>query len=131
MFLTLGPGCSLGIISEPLLRVTGLSIQLHEVLSSLAHLFPLSANSSYLIAPVFQIHSRLQVSLLATPCLLFGLNPNRFLPSISSCALNCLPWLQSAPLKPDIGFMLVGNYSWGTLWADYLGIPTPCPGEPY
>lgn len=107
MFLTLGPECPLSITSEPLLMVTGLSTQLHEALSSLAHLFPLSANSSHLIAPVFQIHSRLQV--LATLSLHFGLNPNRFLPSISSCALNCLSHVQSAPLKPGHWILAYGG----------------------
>lgn len=81
----------------------------HEALSSLAHLFPLSANTSHLIAPVFQIHSRLQVSLLATLSLHFGLNPNRFLPSISSCALNCLSHIQSALLKPGHWILAYGG----------------------
>lgn len=92
--------------------MTGLGNQLHKALSCLAHLFPLSANSSYLIAPVFQIHSRLQGLLLATLSLLFVLNPNRFLPAISSGALNRLSYIQSKTWTLDL-----------CLWGIIHGVP--------
>lgn len=48
----------------------------------------LSTNSSCLIAPILQTHSRLVSPALCSTELLSGLSPHRFLPSINSC--SCL-----------------------------------------
>lgn len=122
---------TLGIILQPVLRMTVHCIQpargtKPKPFSS--PFFLLSTNSSCLIAPILQIHSRLvSLALCYTEPTLWP-QPHRFLPSINSCSLSPSVFytFNQSLWSVGIGCVFTGNYSWGTLWPSdsmfvYLG----------